>query len=269
MQIRNSVRHNRTNMKSIKKAIEVLEALAKEENGAGVTQLSRQLNLPKSTIHEILSVFKGVRFVEQNPDDKKYHLGLRIFELGTIVQSQLQLRKIAYPYLYNLGKKTNETAYLVVLEGNKIVYIDCVESTARLRAHPVFGERALLHCTSVGKAIVAFLPKEKIDKIIHQDGLERFTENTITNPQVLERELKKVRKRGYAIDNMEHEEGICCVGAPIRNYRGEVFAAISISGPCQRFNSKKVKEMAPLVTQAAREISAKLGHQSSSLNVSG
>lgn len=254
-------------MKSVKKAIDVLEALAKEENGIGVSQLGRQLNLPKSTIHEILSAFKGGRFVDQNPEDKKYHLGLRIFELGNIVQSQLQLRKIAHPYLYNLSRKTNETTYLVVLEGNRTVYIDCVESTARLRAHPVFGDRVPLHCGSLGKAIMAFLPEEKINKIIYKDGLERFTENTITDPQVLRRELEKVRKRGYAIDNMEHEEGICCVGAPIRNHQNEVFAAISISGPCQRFTSKNVKEMALSVMQAAREISAKLGYQSNSLNV--
>jgi len=162
-------------MKFIKKVIEVLDALAKEENGIGVSQLSRELNLPKSTVHEILSAFKEVRFVEQNSENKKYRLGLRIFELGNIVQSQLQLRKIAHPYLYNLSRKTNETTYLVVLEGNRIVYIDCVESTARLRAHPLFGNRVPLHCTSVGKAIMAFLPEEKINKIIHQNGLERFT----------------------------------------------------------------------------------------------
>jgi len=86
---------------------------------------------------------------------------------------------------------------------------------------------------------------------------------------MLKRELKEIRKRGYATDNMEHEKGVCCVGAPVRNHRGEVFAAISVSGPCQRFASERIKEMALLVMQAAREISAKLGNQSSSLNVSG
>ena len=248
-------------MKSVKKAIEVLESLAKEENGVGVSQLSRQLNLPKSTIYEILSAFKSVRFVEQNPEDKKYHLGLRIFELGNIVQSQLKLRKIAYPYLYNLSRKTNETTYLVVLEGNRIVYIDCAESTARLRAHPVFGDRIPLHCTGVGKAIMAFLLKEKINKIIHEDGLERFTENTITDPQLLKQKLKEIKKRGYAIDNMEHEEGICCVGAPIRNHQNEVFAAISVSGPSQRFDPPRIKTMAKLVMETAEEVSRKMGYK--------
>ena len=157
-------------MKSVKKAIEVLEALAKRENGVGITQLSRELNLPKSTIHQILSTLKSVRFVEQNSEDRKYHLGLRIFELGNIFQSQLQLRKIAYSYLYNLSRKTNETTYLVVLEGNRIVYIDCVESTARLRAHPLFGIRVPLHCTSLGKAIMACLPEEKKMKLSMKMG---------------------------------------------------------------------------------------------------
>ncbi len=248
-------------MKSVKKAVEVLEALAQRENGVGITQLSKQLNLPKSTIHQILSTFKSVRFVEQTPEDKQYHLGLRIFELGNIVQSQLQLRKIAHPSLYNLSRKTNETTYLVVPEGNRIVYIDCVESTARLRAHPVFGDRVPLHCTGVGKAIMAFLPEKKINRITHEDGLERFTENTITDPQVLKRELKKVRKRGYAVDNVEHEEGIRCVGAPIRNHRKEVFAAISVSGPSQRFDPPRIQTMAQLVIETAQEISRKMGYQ--------
>ena len=239
-----------------------MEALAEEgENGVGITQLSKQLNLPKSTIHQILSVFKSTRFVEQNPEDRKYRLGLRIFELGNVVQSQLQLRKIAHPYLYELSRKTNETTYLVVLEGGRIVYVDCVESTARLRAHPVFGIKVPLHCTSLGKAIMAFLPEEKIDQVIQEEGLERFTENTITNPEVLKRELKEVRKRGYAIDNMEHEEGIRCVGAPIRNHRGEAFSAISVSGPSQRFSLSRIEVMAKLVIEAAKEISKKMGYR--------
>ncbi|UCG94598.1 MAG: IclR family transcriptional regulator [Candidatus Aerophobus sp.] len=253
-------------MKSVKKAIEVLEVLAKTENGIGITQLSRELNLPKSTIHQILSTLKSVRFAEQNPEDKKYHLGLRIFELGNIVQSQLQLRKIAYSYLYNLSRKINETTYLVVLEGSRIVYIDCVESTARLRAHPLFGDRVPLHCTGVGKAIMAFLPEEKVNEIIHEDGLERFTENTITDSQVLKRELKEIRKRGYAIDNMEHEQGIRCVGAPIRNHRKEVFAAISVSGPSQRFDPPRIPAMAKLVIQTAEDISRKMGYRKQNMS---
>lgn len=248
-------------MKSLKKAIEVLEALAKRENGIGISRLSRELNLPKSTIHQILSTFKSVRFVDQNPENKKYYLGLRIFELGNVVQSQLQLGKIAHPYLYNLSRKTNETTYLVILENDRIVYIDCVESMARLRARPVFGERVPLHCTSVGKAIMAYLPEEKVNEIIHEDGLERFTENTITDPQVLKRELKEIRKRGYAIDNTEHEEGIRCVGAPIRNHQKEVFAAISVSGPSQRFDRSRMLARAKLVIETAEEISGKMGYR--------
>ena len=253
-------------MKSVKKAIEILEALAKRENGVGITQLSKQLDLPKSTIHQILSTLKSVRFAEQNPEDRKYHLGLRIFELGNIFQSQLQLRKIVHPYLYNLSGKTDETTYLVVLENDRIVYIDCVESTARLRAHPLFGIRVPLHCTSLGKAIMAFLPEQKINEIIHENGLERFTDNTITDSQILKRELKEIRKRGYATDNMEHEEGIRCVGAPIRNHRKKVFAAISVSGPSQRFDPPRIQTMAKLVIEASEEISRKMGYKKQNMH---
>jgi len=108
---------------------------------------------------------------------------------------------------------------------------------------------------------MAFLPEQKINEIIHENGLERFTDNTITDSQVLKRELKEIRKRGYATDNMEHEEGICCVGAPIRNHQKKVFAAISVSGPSQRFDPPRIPAMAKLVIQTAEEISKKMGYK--------
>lgn len=249
-------------MRSLQKALKILETMANLENQkVGITELSRYLNLPKSSIYEILSTFKRFRFVEQDEENKKYRLGLRLLELGNIVQSQLDIRKIAFPYLRKLNRETNETAYLVVLAEKRIVYVDCVESTARLRVHPLFGERVPLHCTSLGKAIMAFLPEDEIDRIIEEDGLVRFTPNTITDPHLLKKELKLIRERGYAIDNMEHEEGIRCVGAPIRNCRGEVFAAISLSGPSQRLSFERIRKMAPLVMQAAKEISVKMGYR--------
>ena len=252
-------------MKSLKKALVVLEALSKEENGAGVTWLSRQLSLPKSTIHEILSVFKNMRFVEQYPENKKYHLGLRILELGNIVQSQLQLRKVASIYLYNLSRETNETTYIAVLEGNRIVYIDYVESKASLRIHPVFGESIPLHCTGLGKAMMAFLPEEDINEMLHEkNSLKKFTENTITDPRLIKEQFKIIKKREYAIDNMEHEEGSCCVASPIRNYKGEVFAAISISGPSQRFRPPRIEALGKLVIKTAGEISKKMGYKETS-----
>ena len=268
---RTSFRIKEQKMKSLRKAIRVLEALTNKENGAGVTELSQEMNLPKSAVHKILSTFKSTGFVDQNLESKKYRLGLRIFELGNIVQSQLELRKIAHPYLYNLSKATNETTYLVVLEKRKIVYVDCVESTARLRSHPVFGEMVPLHCTGVGKAIMAFLPEEEIEKIIREKRLERFTNNTIIDPEVLKRELEDVRKRKYAIDNMEHEEGIRCVGASIRNHMGEVFAAISVSGPAQRFDKKRdkkrIEKMSKLVIEATEAISERMGYREKRTNV--
>ncbi|RLE14922.1 IclR family transcriptional regulator [Candidatus Aerophobetes bacterium] len=256
----NNVHYYRT-MRSLQKALEILESMAKLENQKiGVSELSRYLNLPKSTVYQILSTFRKFRFVEQDGENKKYRLGLRLLELGNVVQSQLDIRRIAFPYLKKLNRETNETAYLVVLAEKRIVYVDCVESTARLRVRPLFGERVPLHCTSLGKAIMAFLPEYEVERIIKEEGLTRFTSNTITDPGLLKKELELIRERGYAIDNMEHEEGIRCVGAPIRNSRGEVFAAISLSGPSQRLSFERIRKIAPLVIQAAREISAKMGY---------
>jgi len=245
-------------VKSVRRAIKILEAF-ESDRGMSVTKISKILNLPKSSVHEILSTLVTEGILEKDFDSSTYHLGIKLFELGNRARSNLEIRKVATPYLKELNARFDETVHLTVLDNQEVLYIECFESTKRLRTYSVIGVRAPLYCTAVGKAILAFLPLDEIDEIIKVKGLEKFTENTITDRNVLLQELEKIVLAGYAVDNMEHEDGVRCVGAPIRNYSGKVFASISVSGPSQRVTLENIPEIAELVIATASDISRKLG----------
>jgi len=245
-------------VKSVRRAIKILEAF-ESDRGMSVTKISKILNLPKSSVHEILSTLVTEGILEKDFDSSTYHLGIKLFELGNRARSNLEIRKVATPYLKELNARFDETVHLTVLDNQEVLYIECFESTKRLRTYSVIGVRAPLYCTAVGKAILAFLPLDEIDEIIKVKGLGKFTENTITDRNVLLQELEKIVLTGYAVDNMEHEDGVRCVGAPIRNYSGKVFASISVSGPSQRVTLENIPEIAELVIATASDISRKLG----------
>ena len=248
-------------MKLLKKTFKIIEEFEENEGKPlSITELSKRLTLPKSTVFHIVHTLHNFRWLERLDNSKKYVLGLRLFELGNLVQSNSRLRQIAISHLEKLRKETNETVYLVVYDQKEIVYLECLESQLRLRARPVYGIRVPLHCTSLGKAIMAFLPDQEVQNIIREKELIGFTDKTIIDTDTLEKELREIRKRGYAIDWGEHEEGVRCIGAPIYNHLGKVFAAVSISGPDFRFTKEKIKDFAPLVIRTAQEISYKVGY---------
>jgi len=243
---------------SLVRAIRILETFSHNEK-MGVTEISKKLGLPKSTTHVIVNTLVHEGILEKDINTNNYQLGLKLFELGNRARSNLEIRKVATPYLKDLNEFFDETVHLTILDNYEVLYVECFESTKRLRTYSVIGVRAPLHCTAVGKAIMAFLPEEEILKVIKEKRLQRFTQNTITEKDLLMKELQKIRKLGYAVDNMEHEEGVKCVGAPIRNHLGNVFASISVSGPSQRFGTEKIADIAKKVMSVANEISRKMG----------
>lgn len=246
-------------VKSVFRAIKILELLG-ETSGVNVTDISKRLNFPKSSTHEILSTLEKENIIAKDHYNE-YHLGLKLFELGSMARADLEIRRAANPFLKKLNTELDETVHLTVLEGNQILYIDCLESSKRLRTYSVLGVRAPLYCTSVGKAILAFLAEDDLEEILNTIKFEKFTENTITDKTFLKDELRTIAQRGYAVDNMEHEEGLRCVGAPIRNHVGKVFAAISVSGPSQRITLGNISEIGKVVMSQAEKISEQLGYR--------
>lgn len=249
-------------VKSVYRAIKILELLA-ERDSQSVTEISKMLVLPKSSVHEILSTLLSEGLLEKDHDLNTYHLGLKLFELGISAQKKLEIKRIATSFIRRLNEILDETVHLTVLDKDEVLYIECFESTKRLRTYSVIGVKAPLYCTAVGKAMLAYLPSDDIDRIISGMNFEKFTEHTLTTPADLKHDLDMIRSRGYALDHMEHEDWVRCVAAPIRNHEGRVFASISVSGPVQRMPQEKDGEIALLLLDQTNEISRRLGYKES------
>jgi IclR family transcriptional regulator, KDG regulon repressor len=243
------------------RALGILDALSRESPELGPAELSEMLDLHKSTVHRLLMVLERHRLIEKKPQNGKYGLGMKLFELGSKAVAQLDLRDRARPYLERLVSETGETAHICVLDGDHMVSITNVESPRTLRTPSTVGSRTPLHCTSVGKTLLAFLPEDESQELIKKCELTGYTDRTLTTPARLKAELKRVRQRGYAMDNEEFEEGLCCIGAPVWNYSGSVVAAISIAGAAFRLTEKRVPAALQAVISAANQLSAELGYQ--------
>ncbi len=246
-------------VRSVHRALKIIELIA-EKKSLTLPEITQALNLPKSSAYEILSTLCKEEFICRDKNNE-YSLGIRLIELGNKAQLNLEIRRIATPILRQLNEELDETVHLTVLDNDEILYVECFESTKRLRTYSVIGIRAPLHCTAVGKAILAMQEEDEIKRIIKTRGLPKFTKNTITDEKKLLAELKETKKRGYSIDNMEHEEGVRCVGAPIFDMTGKVYASISISGPSQRINTETIPSIGKLVMEKANKISKLLGYK--------
>lgn len=246
-------------VQSVDRALEILNLLQYEIQGMGTTRLSERLGVSKSTAHRLLSSLLNKGFVKQSPDNQRYYLGLQLIGLGEAVIDQLDIREIAAPYMEHLVNKIGETVHLVIREGSEIVYIDKKESTETIRMYSNIGKRAPMHCTGVGKAILAYLPLEEIREIVKRKGLTKYTKNTITNYDDLLDHLSGIRSKGVSIDDEEHEKEIKCVASPILNYKNEVIAGISVSGPLMRMDDRNIELITEEVVQVSKEISKALG----------
>ena len=245
----------------IDRVFHILDLLAAAKGELGATELAGQLQLHKSTVHRLLVSLERNRFVEKNQENAKYKLGWRLFELGTLAVSRLDLYSLARPYLEVLVKKTCETAHLGIMSSGEMISIVSVEADRTLRLPTTVGRRSPLFCTSQGKAILAFSPEPVVTEIIRSIQFKVYTPNTITRAPRLREELDRIRKFGYAIDNEELEQDLRCIGAPVFNHAGEVISALSIAGPIYRVGGGHLPKLIEAVMSTARQLSAALGFQ--------
>lgn len=248
-------------IQSVVRAASIMEHLAGHKGGDGLSNISRELGLNKSTIHSLVTTLEKLGYVQQDQVSGKYALGLKLFELGQIVHANMDLRTIAMPHLHSLARKYQETAHLAVLSEGEVVYIDKVDSPRSIRIISQVGGRNPAHCTGVGKVLLAGLPEEERARMVGDKKLRRFTANTITDPDKLKLHLDQVRLKGFAQDQEEIEIGLSCVAAPIKNHRGAVIAAISVSGPSGRIANDNISNMTDDVIDTARLISEQLGYK--------
>lgn len=253
-------RRSAAGLKSFQKAVRVLECFSIAEPRLPLSEIARRTQLPLSTAHRVLTTLRAVGFVEREGDREQYRLGLRLFELGSIVLTNMELHREAVPYIEALARESGETVHLGVFDGTQVVSIEKMDSPHGLASNVTIGKGAPAYCTAVGKALLAFQPENAVARVCRL-GLRRHTPQTITEPQRLRRELARVRALGYAVDNAEHDPGVRCVAAPIRNHAGMVIASLSISGPATRIPLEVVPRVAERVKGVAAKLSAQLGYR--------
>ncbi|MFJ7678651.1 IclR family transcriptional regulator [Peribacillus sp. NPDC097198] len=247
-------------IQSVDRALRILDLFDEHTTELKITDISNQMGLHKSTIHSLLKTLLNHGYISQNPENGKYGLGMKLFERGNYVIQSLDVRDLSKKYLMDLSAKTGQTTHLVILDGKEGVYIDKVEGPMAVILYSKIGKRIPLHCSAVGKALIAFKDPEEIKKILHEYVYLKQTELTITEESKFMRELQQVRSQGYAIDNQENEPGVRCIAAPIRNHENKVIAAISLSTLVGRINDSQLDIFIEQLKQAALELSEQMGN---------
>jgi DNA-binding IclR family transcriptional regulator len=246
-------------LSSVKKALKVLESFLSTQPELGLTEISRIVGSNKTSIYKILFTLTSEGFVEKNPQNHKYRLGRKIMDLADHSLHRYDLREQASPFMQKLSEKIGEIIHLSVLDGNEIVYVDKKGEGQALTVSTKIGGRTPAHASAMGKVLLSSLSLEKLTAFISKNPLVRLTANTITDPAKLEKELTKVRKQGFAIDNEESFEGIKCVAAPIFDKSGNTIAAISASVPRQRMGRERTQEIRNFIIETAQIISNQQG----------
>ena len=242
--------------------LSILDLLAQSDSDLGPSELGEKLALHRSTTHRLLKVLERHQLIRRSPVEGKYGLGIKLFELGNRVVSQFDLATRSQVVLRRLVDAAGETAHVCVLNDAEMVSVANVEGPWTLRTPSTVGRRTPLYCTSVGKVLLAYLPKPEQRHLLDRVTLVRRTRRTITSRAALEAELQLVRRRGFGMDNEEIEEGLRCVGAPVFNHRGEIVAAISVAGPVFRMTRQRLPDIVRSVKAAGRDLSRDLGYRS-------
>jgi len=253
----------RYRIQAIERAVAILNAFSADDHELGVTEIAERLDLHKSTVHRFMVNLDAAGMVERNPRTGRYRLGMRIFELGGLVKQRMNLWDEALPFLESLVRDTGETGHLAVLDGGEAIYIERVEARRALRVPSAIGRGYPAHATNLGKVLLSDLESERLAEVVRERGLAAYTPHTIVDPDALDLELSRIRERGYAVDNEEYDEGLRCIGAPVRDHTGRVVAALGIGGPVTRITPARVESLSTLVMAAAAGLSRRLGaHQS-------
>ena len=250
-----------TRLSSVAMAVRLLKSFSEGEAEIGVTSLSRRLGVAKSTVYRLASTLVSEGLLEQNPETEKYRLGMSLFGLGALVRQRMNVATDARPFLFHLREATGETVHLAILEGPDIVFVLNLESNHAIRMRADLGARKPAFCTAEGRAMLAYQSQDIVNDVLGRRLVPR-TPKTVIDAKQIKAALEDVRMRGYATEDEQSELGMRSVAAPIRNANGRVVAAIGLAGPMQRISDEALATFAPLVVDAARTISARLGYNS-------
>lgn len=244
---------------TVLKALDILECVANADRPLSASEVGGLCKISRPTAYRLLLTLATRGYTAQ-ANGPYFRLGTQALSLSKKVLDSIDLPELAKPYMRQLSDATNETVHLSILEDTEILYIAKVESSQSIRMTSTIGTRSNLHSTAMGKAVLAFLPAGEQVGLLEQLKLTACTSATVTDQAALVEELSNVRRQGFAIDNEENEDGVRCVGAPIFDHTGRVFAAISVSGPAYRLSVSRLKAFSSLVIDTSSAISSRLGY---------
>jgi DNA-binding IclR family transcriptional regulator len=245
-------------MQILERIMRILDTFTYNASQLSLNDLVEKTLLPKPTVFRIAEALCDQNILNKDEKSGRYRIGVKLFELGSLYIQTMELKHLAFAEMEVLHKKTGEAVHMGVLDRDEVISIEGFESIHPLQTRLWIGKRSPIYCTSIGKAIFAFLPEEKRKGITATLTLYQHTRNTITDIRKLEGELDRIRHERIAVDNEEHEEGIVCIGAPILDDRGYAIASISISGPAIRMTQGRLVEYRKYLLEAVDKISGKL-----------
>lgn len=252
----------RNNSSSVRRALSILIHFGGDaaRGGASLTEVANALEMNKSTLLRLMAPLIDTSLVTQDPETGRYRLGWRTAQLGQAFIMHLDLPSIAHQSLERLAADSGETTHLVIPEFPNVIYVDKVDGPRRVRMVSRVGTTQPAYCTAVGKALLAYAAEETIRAVVDH-GMPARTARTHTTARALMADLRLIRERGYAVDDIENEPDIRCVAAPVFDHRGTAICAISVSGPAHRVTAVRATEVGAIVAATARQISRSLGNR--------
>ncbi|WP_062053070.1 IclR family transcriptional regulator [Aquimarina longa] len=238
---------------SVEKAFKILDCFSVDKIELGVTEIAKQIGTNKSAVYRMLATMEALNVIQQNPENEKYRLGLKLFELGQKVGIHKNFISKARPFMEELVKRAGETAHLAIYKNQKVYFLDKVVGRHDLQINSQIGTEKPLHCTGLGKVMLAYADLDYKNSIENLD-LKMVTENTITDKSKLINEVEQIKNNGFALDLEENEIGLVCVAVPVFSIKGKFIAAISTSGPSARFNKNEIKTYTGDLKQTAEQL---------------
>lgn len=250
-----------TTVQSIERAFSLLEYLSDYPEGVKITTLASASGLSKSTVHRLLSTLIKLNYVKQNGLTDEYQISYKALYLTRNILTSSPLISTAKPLLKNLAEEINETIHLCVEHNEKIIYIDKIISNQPIQMASKIGSTAPMYCTGIGKMLLSDKDDMTLDDVISRFSFIKKTENTITNPKDFKKEIATIRQQGYSLDNIENENEIRCIAAPIYDFSGKIIASFSVSGLSSHITLERIEtSLASQVLRTAQGISLQLGY---------
>lgn len=239
------------------KGLSIVELLSHSARALSLTDIAAELDLAKSNVHRLLQALTEAKYVVRDEGTGRYNASIKLWELGSAVLAKLDLRRHAEEVMERLLTQTRETVHLSILDGDEVVYVHKLDSPNPVRAYTQIGGRAKAHCVATGKAMLAYRSPGALERVAK--SLEPRTSASIVDPQKFLQEMARIRVQGFAVNRGEWNENVCGIASPITDVSGQVIAALGLSGPKERFKAAQLKQFAPLIVEAAAQVSARLG----------